>query len=521
MDGSPALDRLHAMTLGDVLREHRRTYPGRTALVCGDFRATYPEMDERVNRLANALAAAGFGAGDRILWLGQNCHRVLECLLAAAKLGGSFCPANWRQSAEELGWLVDDVDPRFVVWQETEIGDRLREVREQAGGDAVWVRHDAGASTEGSYEALLASGSPDDPGVDVDAGAPVLLMYTAAFTGKPNGAQLSHLAVVVQDLMMAMLQEIGSDYVYLNCGPLFHVATFMTTMATFHFGGTNVFTPRVEAEELCRIVDAERCTGAFVMGPTIDEVIEVNRDHRYDLSSLRTFGGKPEWNEMITVDTSPWARKPAGYGQTECMGMLTFNALGGDAAGSAGRPSPVVQVRIVDPDGDEVPPGETGEIVARGLTIQNGYLNRPEANAERLRGDWWHTNDLGRREADGSISFVAPKTRLIKSAAENIYPAEVEQALNQHPAVKESAVIGVPDPVWHQSVKAVVVLQKDEVATEHELVEFVRSKIASYKKPRTVEFVDALPRDGWVVDYDALDERFGGGNYPTGAGRSV
>ncbi|HVM40168.1 MAG TPA: AMP-binding protein, partial [Acidimicrobiia bacterium] len=298
------MDLLHSLTLGDVLAELRRSYPQQTALVCGDFRATYPQMDERVNRLANALTDAGFEAGDRILWLGQNCHRVLEGLLAAAKLGASFCPANWRQTAEEFAWVVDDLAPKVVIWQENEIGEAIGKAREQATHQAaLWLRHDG--EGEGSYEAFLAGGSADDPGVEVDPATGVLTMYTAAFTGKPNGAQLSHTAVVVQDLVMGALQEISSEYVYLNCGPLFHVATFMTTMATFHFGGTNVFTPRVDAEELCRIIDAEKCTGAFVIGPTIDQMLEVNQDGKYDLKSLRTFGGKPEWNEMITVDQSP------------------------------------------------------------------------------------------------------------------------------------------------------------------------------------------------------------------------
>jgi long-chain acyl-CoA synthetase len=313
---------------------------------------------------------------------------------------------------------------------------------------------------------------------------------------------------------MGMMQEVTNDYVYLNCGPLFHIATFMTTMATLHFGGTNVFTPRVDAEELCRLIQDEHCTGAFVVGPTISQIVELNEGGAYDLSSLRTFGGSPEWNRMITVDTSPWGRKPAGFGQTEVTGMLTLNAWGGDADGTAGRPTPMVQVRIVDPDGNEVPLGETGEITARGPTVMNGYHDRPELNAARLAGGWHHTNDLGKRELDGSVSFVGPKGRLIKSAAENIYPAEVEGCLQKHPAVKEAAVIGIPDPKWDQSVKAVIVLKEDATATEEELIEHCRANIASYKKPRSVEFLDEMPRDGWLVDYEALDQRFGGGNYP-------
>ncbi|MCX7621668.1 MAG: AMP-binding protein, partial [Acidimicrobiales bacterium] len=154
------------------------------------------------------------------------------------------------------------------------------------------------------------------------------------------------------------------------------------------------------------------------------------------------------------------------------------------------------------------------EIVARGLTIHNGYYNRAELNEARLAGGWHHTNDLGRREDDGSISFIGPKTRIIKSAAENIYPAEVEGCIRKHPAVADVGVIGVPDPTWDQSVKAIVVLKEGQEATAEEIIEHCRQHIASYKKPRSVEFVDALPRKGWAVDYDALDEQFGGGGYP-------
>jgi acyl-CoA synthetase (AMP-forming)/AMP-acid ligase II len=274
---------------------------------------------------------------------------------------------------------------------------------------------------------------------------------------------------------------------------------------------------------LCRLIETERCNYGFVMGPTASEIMEVNKDGRYDLSSLRTFGASPNWNKMVTVDDSPWGTHPAGYGQTEATGMLTFNSLGIDSAGTSGRPSPWVQVRIVDPAGNDVPDGETGEIVARGRVVTSGYHDREELNSERTRGGWWHTSDLGKREADGSITFVAPLTRIVKSAAENIYPAEVEGCLNRHPGVKESAIIGVPDPKWTQKVLAVVVRAEGpdgDAVTSAALIEHCRSLIASYKKPSVIEFVDELPRKGWAIDYDALDERFGGGGYP-GLGSAV
>ena len=512
--GEAGPDRLHQVTLADVLADHTRNRPQATAAVCGDARLAFPALEARVNRLANALAAAGVGEGDRLLWLGQNCHRLLEGLLAAAKTGAVFCPANWRQSAEELAFVIGDSQPAVVFWQEAEIGETLRAARAETDGTALWLQHDG--TGDGSYEAFVAAGADTDPGRVGDEAAAVLMLYTAAFTGRPNGALLSHRALVTQGSFMAQIQGVGSDYVYLNCGPLFHVATFMTTLATFLSGGTNVFTPRVDAEELCRLIDTEGCTGGFLMGPTTQQILELNADGRYNLKSLRGFPGRPEWTAMITVDTSPWGERPAGYGQTEVMGMATLNALQ-PSLGSSGRPAPFVRIAMLDPDGNELPAGETGEIGVRGPTVMNGYFNRPELNHERTAGGWHHTNDLGRIEPDGSLTFIGPKTRLIKSAAENIYPAEVEACLLSHPAVAEAAVIGVPDRTWGQNVTAVVVLAEGARADARDIIAHCRERIASYKKPKAVEFVDALPRQGFAVDYAALDERFGGGGYP-GAG---
>lgn len=503
---------LRVTGLGDLLREHRRSWPGQVALVDGEVRLTYAELDDRVNRAAEALAEAGVGTGDRILWLGQNSFRIVELLLAAAKLGAILCPANWRQTADEMAFLLGDLDPSVVVWQEHEIGETVRGARGRVEGRARWLQHDGNGPD--SYEAFAASGPAADAERAVDPDAPVLLLYTAAFDGRPNGALLNHTALIGQALIIGRLSDVDSSFVYLNCGPMFHVATLFSTLATLVHAGTNVFTPRVDAEELCRLIEAERCTGAFLVGPTLRQIRDLNRDRRYDISSLRAPRGRDEWNDMITVDTSPWARHPGGYGQTEVVGMLTFAALGAGALGGHGRTSPLMQVRIVDPDDREVAAGETGEITCRGPLVMNGYWNRPQETARRFRNGWHHTNDLGRREADGSLTFVGPKTRLIKSAAENIYPAEVESAIRSHADVADCAVIGVPDRQWTQSVTAIVVVREGATVTVDDLVAHCRDRIASYKKPRRVEFVDAIPRAGFAVDYEALDVRFGGGGYP-------
>jgi len=502
---------LHGLTLGDVLREHGRSRPGQTATIDGDRRLSYAALDERVNRLASALRDAGVGGGDRILWLGQNSFRLLECLLAASKLGAYFCAANWRQSADELAFVLDDLTAAVVVHQAAEIGDAVQAARAQASAAALarWIQHD-----NGEYEAFVTAGSADDPDVPVGSGEAVLLMYTAAFSGRPNAAMLSNTALIGQALMIGKLAEIDSTYIYLNCGPLFHIATFWATLATFVMGGTNVFTPRVDAEELCRLIETEQCNGAFLMGPTSAQIRALNANGEYNLKSLRAYPGAPDWNEMITPDPSAWAQHPGGYGQTELVGMVTFAAFGAGAIGMHGRTSPLMQTRVVDPDDKELPPGEVGEICARGPLVMNGYWNRPDETARRFRNGWHHTRDLGRREADGSLTFIGPATRMIKSAAENIYPAEVEGCLKQHPAIADAAVIGVPDSKWVQSVKGVVVLRDGMKPSEQEIIDFCRERIASYKKPRSVEFVAAIPRQGFAVDYDALDERFGGGGYP-------
>src|SRR3984957_12738571 len=197
-------DDLHDLTLADVLRARAGPRPGSMGAVCGEHRLTYAALDARVNRLANALAAKGVGTGDRLLWLGQNCHRLLEGLLAASKIGAVFCPANWRQSAAEFAFVICDSDPAVVFFQEAEIGDTLREARTESGSKALWIGHDV-EGPEG-YEAFLAGGADGDPRADTDEGASVLMMYTAAFTGSPNGALLSNRALVLQGSLVAQIQ---------------------------------------------------------------------------------------------------------------------------------------------------------------------------------------------------------------------------------------------------------------------------------------------------------------------------
>jgi long-chain acyl-CoA synthetase len=345
----------------------------------------------------------------------------------------------------------------------------------------------------------------------------LLIIYTAAIVDRPAGSMLSQRNLMAMATLTGRITNADHASVFINSGPLFHIGNFQfDSLPVFVMGGTNVYVRRVDEAELLELIAAERVTSAFLMPPTIMKMLELNKDAGHDISSLHAGPFAPVWGDALPVDDSLWAQHTGGFGQTEVTGLSLLNAWGGRGIGNAGRPSPLCQVRIVDAEGRELPDGTPGEIVIRGDTVHLGYWNRPETNAARMRNGWWHTRDQGRRESDGTIEFMGTLTRMIKSAAENIYPPEVETCLTAHPAVKRAAIIGVPDPQFTQSVKAIVVLEEGQTLTAAEVIEHCRGHIASYKKPKFVEFAEVIPTVNGATDYDALDAAYGGGGYPGG-----
>jgi acyl-CoA synthetase (AMP-forming)/AMP-acid ligase II len=508
--GDTVIDLVHQLTIGDIVVEQALSRPNRVALVDGGARLTFRELHDRVLRVASMLAHSGVEPGSGVLWLGQNSHRLVETYLATATLGGVFCPVNWRLSARELQALFDDFDPVVVVWQEEELGGRIREL---ARGDSkrTWIRHN-GDEDEG-YEARVAAAEPALPRRNIAATVPALCMYVATPDGSQRGALLSHQALLTQDLVVALAQGVDARSVFLASGPLFHIGTFGLLHAVFHLGGMNVVSRRAEPAELLRAIEKERVTHAFLLPPTIEAMRALNRTSGHDVSSL--WPGEPfEFTSPAVVPPhAPWAKRPSGFGQTQTTGIATLACLG-DEPGS-GRSSPVALVRIHDDEGGDVAPGEVGEIVVRGPVVASGYHKHPELDAERQRTGWHRTGDLGRRNEDGSITFVGRRTPMIRSAAENIYPAEVEACIAAHPAVAAVCVIGAPDADWTQLVKAVVVTRSGAAVTAQEVIDHCALRLARYKKPRIVEFADTLPRlaDGGI-DRDAVNAAFGGGGYP-------
>jgi len=498
-----------SFTISDAVRSHALRTPDAVAIVCDATHSTWAQLDDRVTGLAASLQSDGVGPGERILWWGQNCHRLLELLCAASRLGATVCPANWRQTSRELEFVIEDCAPRVIVWQDREIGSTIRGLVTPERSDIVWIQHDG--SGGGSYEQYLDSG--ERPGlsfVNEHEDLPVLMMYTAAFSGTPNGALLSGRALMSQCLTIRLLEGLGESTVYLNSGPMFHVGSLRRTLAVLHAGGRNVMCRRVDAEALCELIAAERCTDAFLQTPTMRQIIETNRGGRYDLSSLRSRGGPEGWADMVTISDLDVVH--SGYGQTEVAGVVTFDFPGRPGVGSWPGPLALVDVQTVD--GTTVARGHVGEIVVRGPMVMNGYFRRDTLNTNRFRDGWYRTNDLGRLESDGSISFVGPTERIVKTANENVYPIEVENALRAHPDVVDVGVLGIPDRQWGQRLKAVVVSREGSSVSADALLAFARTALAGYKCPRLYEFVGALPTASGQLDRDTLDAHHGGGGYP-------
>jgi long-chain acyl-CoA synthetase len=509
---------IYSLTVGDVSRENARRFPLRTAVVCGDRRLTYRELDTRTNRLADALARDGVGPGERVLWLGQNSFRVLELLIACSKLGAILCPGNWRQAPGELAFVIDDCAARVVIAQHEEIGDGVAAARALASDGARWLFHDDDGPD--GYEAFLASGGETDVERPVDSAAPALMIYTAAFQGRPNGALLGSASLIGSGLSVNYVESLTHDDVFLVSGPLFHIGCWRYVIGLFMLGGANVFVRRVEAEALCALIQAERCTHAYLFAATQQQMAEVAGRCGYDLSSIRWVSGDAAWNSLVSLSSNGWLERPQRYGQTEAGGIVARGAYGPGPEGLHGRTDPLAQLRIFGADGAEAPVGEPGEIVVRGPLVMAGYHNRPELNAAKMAGGWLRTGDLGRREADGSITFIGPMARMLKCGMENVYPAEVEQAMRGHPDVADCAVIGVPDPRFIQVVKAIIVPAAGCSPSAENLIAHARACLAGYKAPRSFAFVDALPRAAQGVDYAQLDAAHGGGGYPGGDART-
>ena len=493
------------MYLTQALHRAVQVAPEQLLTVCGDRARTAREAVDRVARLASGLRGLGIAAGDRVALLAGNSDRYHEIFFASWWTAAAVTPLNIRWSPAEIAYGLNDSGSR-VLFVDDGFTEAVPRLLAECPAVVAVVYCGDGATPTGmrAYEELVAG---SDPVPDVRAGGDTLaaLLYTGGTTGSPKGVMVSHRGLVTSTLgTQVTRQSAVPGGCQLVSAPMFHIAALTGWLAQLTVGGTVVFLPGFT---VAGVLDAVVRHGVTSIGlvPTMLQLLVDHPDAATaDLSGLRHVGyGASAVSESLlkrAMDLFPQARFTQGYGMTETAINTVLGAeehrTGGHLLRSAGRAAAHCEVRIAAPDGAELPPGEVGELLCRGDHLMLGYWNRPEETATILRDGWMHTGDAAYMDEAGYVFITDRIKDMIISGGENVYSAEVENALSQHPAVSSCAVIGLPDPLWGERVHAVVVLRPGTAATADELRTHVRSLIAGYKTPRTFEFTATLPVSG-------------------------
>ena len=491
--------------------------PDREALVSGDGkkRLTYEQMASNVTRLANALQDRGVGVGSRVAIMATNSPEYVEVYYACAKLGACFVPVNYRAKREELAYMLNASEASVVF-----VGDRYVELLTSLHAELPTVREAFGlegtASGLTSIDQLIASGAEDEIFVDVDEDEASVLIFTSGTTAVPKGVELTYLnlSLYVMNTMSPADPEAPHDKTLVSV-TIAHVSGITAMLSSIWGGRTLVILPQFEPEQWLEAVQREGVTHAFVVPTMLQRLMDYPYFDRFDLSSLQlvTYGAAPMPFETVcrAVETFSCGLMNA-YGQSESTSSLTFlgpddhrldgtseeNAKKLHRLRSVGRPMDDVDLAIVDAAGQRQPAGAEGEVAVRSARVMKEYLNQADATAETVHDGWLHTGDVGFLDEDGYLFLTGRIKDLIIRGGENISAGEIEATLDSHPAVAESAVIGVPDPEWGETVKAVVVLypgHTDHYTLRNQLKGYSRDRLASYKSPAYIAFVDELPRN--------------------------
>ncbi len=510
-----------------MARRARRT-PDRVAVIHAGDRVTYAQVHDRVTRLAHGLRGLGVRRGDRVGYLGPNHPAFLETLFAAGTLGAILVPLNTRLAVPELARHLADSGTQALIYGAGQ-AEAAAALRGAVPGIRDVVALGEPASGETGYQGLLAAAATDiDEPVSLDD--PCLIMYTSGTTGGAKGATLSHGNITWNALNVVVDADFRQDEIALVVAPLFHTAALnMLCLPTLLKGGAVLIEQGFEPGRALEALAAHRVTSLFGVPAVYDAMAAHPRWPDADLSSLRMLlcGGAPVPEATIRGYTRRGLAFIQGYGMTETSpGALLLDAAHVESkAGSAGVPHFFTEVQVVRPDLTPAPAGETGEIVVAGPNVMQGYWNQPEASAAVLArgsdppeppggddgawpasrqatsralagGTWLRSGDAGATDADGYVFVVDRIKDMIISGGENVYPAEVENVLREHPAVADCGVIGVPDARWGEVGRAVVVLRPGAQATEADLLRFMDGRIARFKIPKSVRFTGELPRTG-------------------------
>jgi acyl-CoA synthetase (AMP-forming)/AMP-acid ligase II len=497
------------MNIWEILDHATRLYGPREAFVCGGTRLNYGEVGQRVGRLAAGLLSLGLDRGARIGILMLNCHRYAELYFAADYAGLVPVPLNYRLAPPELTYILDHAEASLLV-----ADPRLADLTEAVIAQSATLRHVIWSEkAEGraglDYEELIAGHAPLADPVPRDADELAQLYYTSGTTGNPKGAMLSGQTVTSAALLNLATAHLDADDTYLRCAPAFHLADAWANFAVTLAGGRHIFMPQFAPGPFLEAVAAEHVTVTLLVPTMINALVNHANVRDFDCSSLRSiyFGASPMPADRLraAMETFP-CEFSQWYGMTEAYPAVThLPAKDLDLDGppevarrvlSCGRQAAGVQVRVVNAAGQEVTPGEVGEIEIKGPILMLGYWRNPEATAAALRDGWMHSGDGATVDEQGYIYIVDRMKDMIITGGENVYTTEVEDVLYRHPGILECAVIGIPDDRWGEGVHAVVALRPGAEVGEGELIAFARTQVAAYKCPRSVEFVEALPKTG-------------------------
>ena len=504
------------MPLNELLPKAVRLYPEKEAVVCGDLRMTYRDFAARVWRLAHGLLDSGMSQNDRVAVLHENTHEFLEVYFAAAHLGIVLVPLNHRLSARELAGILNDSESRMLIAQGV-FHEKARALPNKVPTleKIIWTRTDSDILDPDNldYEKLLES-HPDEP-----PPAPAIfdddvahLYYTSGTTGRPKGVMLTHKNVKSHALgTIAELHLTDRDR-WFHVAPLFHLADAWATFALTWVGGKHILLPSFDALSVCSLIQEEKITLTNLIPTMLNMMVNHPEVGSFDYSSLRVLlsGGAPIAPETVRKIIDAFGCDYIQtYGMTETSPYLTLSILKDHLKtlsreeqlgfkAKTGREFIGVNLRVVDEEGNDVAMDEkqVGEIIVKGDTVTPGYWRMPDETKEAIRDGWLYTGDLAVMDAERYVNIVDRKKDMILTGGENVYSSEVENVLYTHPDVLEAAVIGVPDSHWGEAVKACVVLKEGRLVTEEAIIAYCRKELAGYKSPKSVDFLEALPKTG-------------------------
>lgn len=487
-----------SMNIGQVFSQRAYLSPDLEALVCQGKRYTYSQANERVNQFASFLLERGCEPGERIGFLCKNHDQFVTAFFAVAKMGAISVPLNWRLQAAELDYILADSKVSVLVY-DSNFASTAEQLTTIDSFHTI-VQIGGSGSRQIDFESALLGKSTEEPDIVIGDDESAVIMYTSGTTGWPKGAMISHNNFFAASVGAVKTLDWRYRDRFLSITPVFHIGGLNPIVTCVHTGNTICLLPDFHPVQVWQTIQDEKINFMMSVPVMLDAMLNVPDFQRYDKSSLRSIlcGASPVPVQTIKTCHEFGIKVEQVYGITEYSGGVTFwtHEMGLDHSSSMGKTVFHGTVKIVDPvNGTELARGEIGEIVCKGPQVFIGYWNNPTATEGAIQDSWLHTGDLGKMDEQGFVYVIDRLKDMIISGGENIYSAEVESIIGSLPEVAEVAVVGVPDDVWGEAAKAFVVIVSGKIASKERIMEVCESKLAKFKWPKQIEFVETLPRN--------------------------